>query len=171
MTTRHLIALPVLLLPLLTSPVRAQDPAPLGEDFQVNSTGATSFDDLAVPAVAAMADGSFVVVWEFDSYDAGYANVVLGRRFDPSGGPLGPDFGVSPFEESYELFPEVAAAGDNSFVVVWARPPYGGYSAIRARHFDSNGVPSGLAHTISQGAGNQEKPDVAAAGPGRFVSA
>jgi hypothetical protein len=61
--------------------------APVGSDFSVN-TYTTGFQDS--PKIARASDGSFVLVWQDTGQDA-----VVGRRYDPTGSPLGGEFVVS----------------------------------------------------------------------------
>src|SRR6185295_1852088 len=62
--------------------------APRGGEFQIN-TYTTSYQD--APAVAADANGNFVVVWESQGQD-GNAFGIVGRRFDAAGVPQGTEF-------------------------------------------------------------------------------
>ncbi|MEO1689191.1 MAG: flagellar hook associated protein, partial [Pseudomonadota bacterium] len=68
--------------------------APLGLPFIVNSNAASVQDD---PAVAATADGGFVVVWESASQDApgSSSRGVFGQAYQADGTPAGDEFQVN----------------------------------------------------------------------------
>ena len=90
----------------------------LGGEFQVNThTLGSQF----APAVAADADGNFVVVWA-TAYGIGQehdGDGVLGQHFASTGEPLGPEFQVNTYTPGTQRQPSVAAGPDGDFVVVW----------------------------------------------------
>jgi hypothetical protein len=89
--------------------------AAVGTEFQINSY-TTGWQ--GAPAVAAAADGSFVVVWSDDA--ASYNFEVQARRFDATGAAVGTEFQVNTYTtgaQGYGIAIAVDAAGD--FVVVW----------------------------------------------------
>jgi hypothetical protein len=114
---------------------------PLGE-FQVNSytTGTQR-----TPAVLALEDGGFVVVWS--SLGSGGSDTddesVQMRRFDGAGTPAGPDFQVNTYTTSYQAVPGIGADGSGGFVVTWASGGSAGSDSIgasaQARRFDAAG--------------------------------
>jgi hypothetical protein len=160
MPTRRLAATAVLaaaLAPL--HPGQCQQPVPIGEDFEVSTTAATAADDLDVTAVAALSDGSFVVVWEFESYYLDHDNIIRGRRYGPDGEPIGGQFSVSGFQSEYDLAPETAVAVDDSFLVVW-----GDTGDIMARRFGSDGLPSGPPYPVNQIIADGQQPGIGASG-------
>jgi len=93
----------------------AADGASLGEDFHVNThtTGAQRN-----PAVAADADGNFLVVWRSQGQD-GSGDGVYGQRFGAAGQPVGGEFRVNSFTPGDQRYPAVAATGAGNFVVTW----------------------------------------------------
>ena len=103
-------------------------------EFVVNTTTSGSQD---TPAVDAIADGRFVVVW---NADAGGDDQVMAQRFDFNGAKLGAEITVN--APSYDRnSPDVAMAEDGSFVVVWksyVNPTYEIYS----RRYSSSGNPT-----------------------------
>lgn len=107
------------------------------EVFQV-STEVT--DDKARPSVASDAAGNFVAVWT--SKDVFRSDtVILARRYDAQGKPLGDVFQVStrPGDQSNAV---VASDGDGNFVVAWAGLD-GSTTRILARCYDRHGIPLG----------------------------
>lgn len=89
----------------------------IGKEFQVNLT---TLNNQRTPAVAALADGNFVVVW-ISELQRGLASVdVYGRIFNPSSVPLGAEFLISSTTNKLCANPSVAASSD-SFAVVWSQ--------------------------------------------------
>jgi hypothetical protein len=84
--------------------------SPVGSDFTVNSS-TTGFQYR--PAVAAVADGGFVVVWS-DEGD------LTGQRFDASAAPVGGEFVVNP-PTPLDEYPVIAGDVGGSFLVTWER--------------------------------------------------
>jgi cysteine-rich repeat protein len=109
---------------------------PLGDDFQANTVEENTQDR---PAVAAAADGSFVVVWQGeDADDKG----VFGQRFDANGVAVGSEFVVNTTTDAKQDEPDVAAADDGSFVVVW-RSPDADKDGVFGQRFGADGLPLG----------------------------
>jgi hypothetical protein len=122
----------------------AQEPIPVGEEFQVNSY-TTSYQ--VISSVAADAQGNFVVVWEsYGSYgsDPGYS--IQGQRYDAGGTPAGSQFQINSYTTSYQWLPAVATDAQGNFVVVWES--YGSYDSdpgysIQGQRHDAGGTPAG----------------------------
>ena len=96
----------------------ASDGSTQSTQFQVNGY-TTSWQ--RIPAVAADADGDFVVAWH--SYGssgtdaAGYS--IHGRRYASYGSAQGGEFQVNTFTTSFQYRPSVAADASGDFVVAW----------------------------------------------------
>jgi hypothetical protein len=129
--------------------VRAQVPAKVGAEIQVNSfvTG-----DQIHPAVAVGGDGSFDAVWESDGEDVNqdHGPGLYGRHFDAAGA-AGNEFRVDSGNLSVGLTGRVAADPAGNFVVVWAGHgnPDGSDAVILARRYDSTGAPLGSEFAVS----------------------
>src|SRR3990172_9171466 len=82
-----------------------------GSEFPVNSY-TTGYQRR--PAVAADANGNFVVVWLQDESSGG----VFGKRFDAAGGPQGSEVRVNSYTTTSQN-PGGASAVNGHFVVVW----------------------------------------------------
>ena len=142
--------------------------APLGPEFQINST----FTNDQTPAsVAVDADGDFVVAWQ---HEVGAFNYdVLARRFNSSGTPLGFEFGVSADPGSGDqMGPRVAADSDGDFVVTWFGTGAGSADpdGIFMRRFKASGVPQNLDTQINANtSGPRASPAVAGEPDGDFV--
>jgi hypothetical protein len=151
--------------------IRAQrfdsDGDPAGAPFLVNTH---TFSQQVRPAVATDADGSFVVVWHSFFSESGYD--VQGQRFAADGDPLGSEFKVNQHTTGVQAHPDVAMAGDGSFVVVWQSsesPTDPADRSVQARRFDAAGAPLGAPFQVNgYTTGNQHLPAVALADDGRF---
>ncbi len=97
----------------------AADLTPLGEQFQIN--GYTSGFQIS-PAVAALASGGFVVVWESlgSPADDTSDRSIQGQEIDAAGALAGAQFQINTWTDSYQLLPQVAAdQQDGDYLVVW----------------------------------------------------
>ena len=143
---------------------------PANAEVQVNTY--TTGDQFS-PAVAAGADGTFVVVWrqESGSYFAEPRYDLLGRRFSPAGQPLGEPFVVSPYTSWTHSLPAIAADAEGNFVVVWRKGTGETDNPIWGRRFDAAGQPRGAPFRISTGGDYRIDPDVASDAAGNFVVA
>lgn len=154
----------------LPAPSAAQ---PVGSEFQVNAY--TPYSQRTYPrdeAIAADANGNFVVVWSSSLQDpSGYG--VFGQRYDSQGKALGEEFQVNTYVTGHQFSPSVGRAPDGQFVVVWngsgAGDPYFG---IFGQRYDSEGHALGdefRVNTTTGGPGRQENPSVALDAAGNFV--
>jgi hypothetical protein len=117
--------LPTILLVLLAvaTPSSGTEVVPAGPEFKISTRGfnySYSFDGYArTPRVASAPNGDFVVVWEsyFDG-PGGSGTDVFGRRFDRTGAPRGPDFGIANVD-NYLSHPNVGVDAAGGFVVTW----------------------------------------------------
>ncbi|HET6546010.1 MAG TPA: hypothetical protein VFG55_04605 [Rhodanobacteraceae bacterium] len=91
--------------------------APFGPAFTIGNSG-----NALHPAVAFDHDGDgFTAVWEKTIVENEDVDVV-GRRFEPSGQPLGEEILVNTETRGVQFGPRIAATGDG-FVVTWAGEP------------------------------------------------
>jgi hypothetical protein len=123
----------------------------------------------AVPAVAALPGGGFVVVWQSQQDGSSYG--IIGRRFDSRGGPLGGEFGVNTFTPGSQSAPRVASDAAGNFVVVWhSAAQDGSLLGVFGRRFDASGTPlSGEFQVNVTAANDQRYPVVSTVSDGRFV--
>jgi hypothetical protein len=131
----------------------------IGSEFQINA-GSVSAE--AAPAVAADAEGDFIVAW---NGAVGAAPAAFARRFTSSGASLGTEFRVDSYAvDSGPTDVDVAVAAAGDFLVVWSD------LGINGRRFSSVGAPLGSQFRISATLNSGETgPDVAADGGGNFV--
>jgi len=143
--------------------------SPVGSEFQVNSytTGQQFY-----PKVAMDGAGDFAVVWEADASGSSYFDAV-GRFFDSTGAPMGPDFLVSSSTTFDQSYPAIAANDAGNFTVVWSSYAQDGSAyGVFGRRFDSLGAPaSGEFQANTFTTGYQIAPTVALSADGGFVVA
>jgi len=143
---------------------------PAGDEFQVNlvTTG-----EQREPAVALDDSGEFTVVWESAS-SYGSPDVVVGRRFDATGQPLGGEIEIGEGDGQDFTGLAVAPVGAGGFVVVWpGSVPVGpgGSSGVVARLFDSAGLPLSDGFLVNSSGTTIDEPALATAPDGSFVVA
>ncbi|MGB5173125.1 MAG: hypothetical protein WBQ30_00135, partial [Thermoanaerobaculia bacterium] len=95
---------------------RAQEPEPLGDEFQVNSY---TTDYQAGPEVGMGDDGEFVVVWDSKDGQDGDLTGVFGQRFTRSGVPIGSEFQANTHTTGRQNRSSVGVTPNGSFVVSW----------------------------------------------------
>jgi hypothetical protein len=139
---------------------------PTGSEFQVNSY--TTGHQLA-PAIAASANGAFVVVWTNYGDQEGRGDIAA-QLYDSTGAAVGTEFRVNTYTTNSQVRPAVAAAGE-SFVVVWTSFVQGGSGSgiFGQRYSTSDSAFGSEFHVNSYTTGLQSSPAVAAATDGAFV--
>ncbi len=138
-----------------------------GEESQVNTFTANQQYD---PALAALADGGYLVVWSSDGQDgSGYG--IYGQRYGADDAAVGAEFQVNTYTSSNQYVPSVAALDDGGFVVTWASNGQDGSSyGIYGQRYDSAGAAVGSEFRAnSYTTGEQNTPSVAALEGGGFV--
>ena len=147
----------------------SQGPAPVGDQFQINTY---TTDTQRSPAVDADAQNNFVVVW------GGYGPTNIGdynvhaQRFDAAGAPQGDQFQVNTYTTSFQFDPIVAVAPQGDFIVVWGSSFSTSESnqSVQAQRFNSNGTALGNQFQInSYTTGWQGGASIAMDGQGNFI--
>ncbi|MEO8275338.1 MAG: hypothetical protein ABI639_03920 [Thermoanaerobaculia bacterium] len=140
----------------------------VGSEFKVNSFTAS---DQQHPAVAADAEGNFVVAWgsyQSDDWD------IHGRRFDAAGVPRANEFQVNTFTTHQQWVPSVASDSAGNFVVAWSSAGQDaptGFGAF-AQRFGATGERVGQEFQVNTYTSNyQNDPKVAIDDSGEFVVA
>ncbi len=147
--------------------------AQVGDQFQVNTyTTSTQVN----PAVAADADGDFVVVWRShgSSGSDSSSSSVQGQRFDSAGAPVGNQFQINTYTTDSQFLPAVVADADGASVVVWESYGSSGSDSsrfsIQGQRFDSAGVQVGGEFQVnSYTTDSQRSPAVVVDAGGDFV--
>jgi hypothetical protein len=137
------------------------------DEFQVNTVRE---GNQTSPAVAANADGAFLIAWHGPGLDA---EDVFARLFDPNGVPLTDEFLVNINTEGQQIHPRVAVGAD-TFVTVWESrqaSSLGGIIAIRGQLFDGSAAPLGSEIHVDEAIYDARYPSVAMDAEGRFVVA
>jgi hypothetical protein len=162
----RLVACTALGLLALAGELLAQVPA--GPEFRANTF---TFSVQEQAAVAALAAGEFVVVWESFSQKNNYG--VFGQRFDATGEPVGGEFQVNTYSTSRQDYPAVAADARGNFVVAWESDGQDGDTAgVFAQRFDRTGAPRGAEFRVNTYTTSvQGRPAVAADRNGNFLVA
>lgn len=151
----------------------ANDGAPLGPEFQVNTytTGNQSLPDVGTDGA-----GEFVVVWESAGSSGGdtLGSSVHGQRFSAAGLPQGVEFQVNTSTVGDQTSPRVAANPAGDFWVVFETNVAAGgdpNTSVQARFFDAAGVPANPEFTLNGYTdGGQDKPAIAADATGTFLA-
>lgn len=144
--------------------------SPVGGEVQVNSY---TPGDQRRPAVAATADGGFVVAWDSAGSPGDSAGTgVVARRFAAAGTPVGDDFQVNATTAHDQQQPRLASAEDGRFLVVWQQATGGSDLDIYGRRFTAAGAAAAGEFRIDPGlAGNQARPVVTADTAGNWLVA
>ena len=138
----------------------------VGSEFRVN---AFTTSDQSTAAIAADADGDFVVAWNSYAQD-GSSFGIFARRYNATGVPRGADFRVNTFTTGEQRFPAVAMDADGDFVVVWDSAQDGSNTGIFAQRYNAAGVAQGGEFRVNTfTTGHQLVPKVAMDFGGDFV--
>ena len=146
-----------------------------GSDFSIN---AAPSGQMFRPAIAALSDGRFVVVWTDASAtgDDTSGSAIRGQVFTNNGEILGAEFLINNTTANSQSEPTITGLPDGRFVVAWtdnsATNGDTSGSAIRGQVFAGNGAPSGSEFLINTTVANsQSEPTIAGLADGRFVVA
>jgi hypothetical protein len=141
--------------------------SPIGAEFSVTTSGAG-----IEPAVAALPQGGFVVVWTSYLQD-GSSFGVFGRAFDAQGLPLTPEIPVNSFTTDAQAFPAVAVDGQGGVVVIWESTLQDGSSqGVFGQRFTAEGARRGAEFRLNAyTTGSQAGVTVAADSAGNFTGA
>ena len=147
--------------------------APIGSEFQVNTTTASSqnTNDTGQGGSTAMdADGDFVVVWTSDGQD-GSSYGVYAQRYNAAGVAQGTEFQVNTTTASDQRYSTVAMGADGDFVVTWSSYGQDGSSwGVYAQRYSAAGVAQGTEFQVNTfTANNQLYSTVAMDADGDFV--
>ncbi len=133
----------------------SRDGAPVGEPFRVNATTA---GEQRRPAVALLAGGGFVVVWDTNT------STLAARRFAADGTPVDPaDLPITAVAGD-DFDPDVVGLPDGGFVVAWQFTAPPSSDGILLRRFGPTGAAAGAESSPYLGADQavQANPALAA---------
>jgi hypothetical protein len=142
--------------------------AAAGAEFQVNTY---TIGSQTYPAVAADADGDFVVVWRSTGQDLSLDGV-FGQRYTSAGAAVGTEFQVNTFTAGNQRHPAVSSDADGNFAVVWESLLFqdGSNAGIFGQRYTSAGTAIGTEFLVNTyTTSNQRSSAVAADADGDFV--
>jgi hypothetical protein len=141
---------------------------PLAGEVLVNAPSSLRQGD---PALAVQSDGSFLIAWTARGIDgSGYDT--FARRFSAAGQPVGGEFRVNGNRAGDQKAPDVAAADNGAYQVVWASKGAGddGWDVKQSR-VSSAGVPGAEERVHVAAEGDQTQPKIAAGPDGSLMVA
>lgn len=139
------------------------DGGPAGDEFRINTHTA---EHQRTPRICAAADGRAVVVWSSFGQD-GDGEGIFGRRIDSDGMPIDSEFTVNTETAGNQSDPAIACTAAGEHLVAWKyRRADNSGTGIRARRFDSLGVPVGDEFSLDGDAVESREHPAAAAQPG-----
>lgn len=140
----------------------------LGSPFMVDTFVKA---DQRFPAIAALKNGGFVVVWMSDHETIGQSNL-YGQRFSPLGARLGGEFRLNLQEEINPWIPNVASHPDGGFVTVWTADTERGDLHVSGQRFGADGAKIGSTFKIeAQDFSSRVAPGIVVRDDGSFVVA
>jgi large repetitive protein len=146
------------------------DGTPLAYGEEAVNTYTTGTQD--TPAIASLADGSYVVAWTSADQDDGGTGGVYAQRFSASGVAIGPEFRINSTTAGAQNDPTVAGLSDGGFVVAWVDSVKDGSGqGVYAQRYDASGNAVGgetLVNTYVSS--TQYQPSVAAYSDGYVVT-
>ena len=152
--------------PLLNATASVQ-PVAIGGQSVVNTT---TDNAQRSPAIAALADGGYVIVW--NSFSQANHFDIMAQRFDASGARVGAEISVNTFTAGSQEVPTVTALAGGDYVVAWASNGQDGSgSGVYAQRFDASGAAAGGEFRINSfTAGFQIEVSVAGLADGGFIA-
>lgn len=157
--------------------VRAQvydpDGNAVGNEFLVPTETTGKQDG---PAVAALANGRFVITWIDNSGQAPDTDgsAIRAQVYNADGTPVGGEFVVNTTTTNTQVWPDIAALPGGGFVIVWGDSSQTGHdtdgTSIRGQQFDGSGNPVGGEFSVNATTeGSQTNPELKVLTDGRFL--
>ncbi|WP_156798593.1 calcium-binding protein [Ahrensia sp. R2A130] len=150
--------------------------ATVGSEFTVNTEVLSS---QRVPAIAATADGGFVIAWQSFGQDPDAQNAlwdIYGQRYQADGTALGGEFQINTIDSFQQVEVALAAFSSGGYVAVWQSvgDPNGGESDtsfdVKMQRYDASGVSVGSETTVNTHLPDyQNEADVAVLADDGFV--
>ncbi len=145
---------------------------PHGGEFRVNTN---TSGNQATPSIAALDDGSSVIVWFDESGTLGDSSgsSIKGQRYDASGAAVGGEFLVNTQTTNNQVRPTITAVNGGGFVVGWTDASGvsdGSFSSVNAQIFNAAGNKVGTELLVNtQTVSTQSIYDIARLSNGGFV--
>jgi hypothetical protein len=146
----------------------AMDGTPVGTEFLVNSF---TNGDQRHPAVAALADGGYVITWHSQVQDGGGWGV-FAQRYTASGAKAGSELQVNTYTNSDQQDPTVVGLSDGSFIIAWESLGQDGAGAgIYGQRYSTSGSAIGTEFKINSYTPNEQNHvDLTALANGGFLA-
>ena len=119
--------------------------APVGGETLINSTIA---NNQSLPVAAGLGDGGYVIAWQSDGNQDGWANGIYAQRYDASGAPVGGELQVNSFWVGSQSNPSITGLAGGGFVVTWQSESYSWFQnqdtdnwGVYSRIYDASGNP------------------------------
>lgn len=154
----------------LKAQIFSENGAKIGTEFSVETQLQL---DQAIPSIAALVDGGFVVTWRAYGTGPGVSLYdIRAQVFDAAGTKVGAEFIANTAIDDYQLDPKVAGLAGGGFVIVWQGYDYGSNSDdIKGQYFDADGNKVGVEfHVNTDKTGSQNNPSVTALANGGFIA-
>ncbi|MGA1866974.1 MAG: hypothetical protein ACMUJM_00355 [bacterium] len=124
---------------------------------------------VAMPSVAALNNGGFVVVWDIFSGLQKSGWDIYGQRFDAIGRKIGSWFSVNSYRKDVQFRSKVIGSKDGGFIVIWMSHGQNGVSrSIIGQLFDEKGMKLGNEFIIFALPENA-RPDIACLDNENFI--
>ncbi|MDE5109856.1 MAG: FG-GAP-like repeat-containing protein, partial [Trichodesmium sp. St7_bin2_1] len=138
-----------------------------GDEFKINTH---TNNAQRHPAVTALSDGGFVVIWQSDRQD-GSSWGVYGQRYDKNGEEAGGEFPINTYTDDEQGDLAVTALDDGGFVVTWqSKGQDGSDRGVYGQRYNKNGEEAGGEFPINTYTNNSQRdPAVTALDDGGFV--
>lgn len=136
-------------------------------EFWVNSNIA---DYQGFSAVAALADGGYIISWVNNLPD-GSSLGIYAQRYDANGNAVGGETHINTSPPSYQNSVGVTALADGGYIISWGSHQDGSGSGVYAQRYDVEGNAVGVETRINAvTAGNQFAPHIAALANGGYAA-
>ena len=124
------------------------------------------------PAVAALSDGGYVVVWPQERADTVHSSGILVRRFDRTGERVGEEFLANAPNIYDQMLVSATGLTDGRFLVTWTSEVQdGSLDGVYARLFDASGQAASNEFRITATTSQRQRcPDVVGTSDGGFVA-
>lgn len=109
----------------------------IGNEFKVNTYTANA-NEQSAPAITALADGGFVIVWQSTTQD-GDGFGIYAQRYNADGTAAGSEFRVNAYTAGDQTEPSISGLYDGGFVVSYSSTGQEDDSGIFAQRFDAQG--------------------------------
>jgi hypothetical protein len=145
----------------------AADGSAVGAEARINTTTASS---QIQSAIAALADGGYVVTWTSFGQD-GSGNGIYAQNYAADGSAVGAETRINTTTASNQQLSKIATLADGSYVITWASLGQDGSGyGVYAQRYAGDGSAVGTETRInSTTAGEQNQPTIAALADGGYV--